>query len=235
MYMHCEGLVHGDLKGVNLPTSIRLFYLWLTFAQANILIDRDGHARLADFGFTTIVLDFTQPLPSSSSTDGGTTRWMSPERLNPDLFGFKDTRPTKKSDCYALGMVILEVLSGQIPFKRDRHDYTVMREILEGEHPERPQEAEGVWFTDDLWGMLEWCWSRQPEDRPTVEAIFSRLDETSTAWRPLSHRVDGNAETDACRNDWSGFTASGPGMFPIVSQVSNSPRRVVHSQGDILI
>ena len=34
---------------------------------------------------------------------------MSPELLDPDRFGNGDRRPTKRSDCYALGMVIYEV------------------------------------------------------------------------------------------------------------------------------
>ena len=51
---------------------------------------------------------------------------MSPELLNPDLFGFEDSRPTKESDCYALGMVVLEVLSGRAPFAPDK-DFIVMR------------------------------------------------------------------------------------------------------------
>jgi len=40
---------------------------------------------------------------------GGTFEWMSPELLDPEKFGMKDRRPTKQSDCYALGMVIYEV------------------------------------------------------------------------------------------------------------------------------
>jgi len=34
---------------------------------------------------------------------------MSPELLDPERFGITDYRPTKKSDCYALGMVVYEV------------------------------------------------------------------------------------------------------------------------------
>ena len=48
----------------------------------------------------------TSLMPYSS---GGTERWMSPELLMPEQFGFSETRPTKQSDCYALGMVIYEV------------------------------------------------------------------------------------------------------------------------------
>ena len=40
---------------------------------------------------------------------GGTHRWMSPELLFPEKFRMTDDRPTRQSDCYALGMVIYEV------------------------------------------------------------------------------------------------------------------------------
>ena len=47
-----------------------------------------------------------------SFTGGGTRRWMSPELLDPERFGIPESegnRPTRQSDCYALGMVIYEV------------------------------------------------------------------------------------------------------------------------------
>ena len=44
-----------------------------------------------------------------SFTAGGTTQWMSPELLDPDRFGITNYQPTKRSDCYALGMVVYEV------------------------------------------------------------------------------------------------------------------------------
>ena len=102
---------------------------------------------------------------------------MSPELLHPQLFGCKDSRPTKESDCYALGMVILEVLSGQTPFPHD-NGVAVMRKVLDGERPERPEE---VWFTDDLWGALKQCWSPHPETRPMVQVILECLDRVSLA------------------------------------------------------
>ena len=115
---------------------------------------------------------------------------MSPELLHPEEFGFEDSRPTKASDCYALGMVILEVLSGQAPFARDK-DFIVMRKVINGERPERPR---GVWFTDILWVTLEECWSPQSEDRPAVEAVLGRLGPLSAAWRPPPPRANGNVE-----------------------------------------
>ena len=119
---------------------------------------------------------------------------MSPELLDPDRFGFKDKAPTQESDCYALGMVVLEVLTGQVPFPRHT-GLVVMRKVIDGEHPERPQGAEAVWFTDDLWKILEQCWSSQPRVRPTVEAVLECLGQGSVAWQPLPRSAD-DSQTD---------------------------------------
>ena len=137
---------------------------------------------------------------------------MSPELIDPDRFGFKDSRPTKESDCYALGMVVLEVLTGQPPFSR-YIGLTVMRKIVDGERPERPRGAEAVWFTDDLWETLGQCWSPQPEVRPAVEVVLERLDRGSTTWQPLPPSTD-DVQTDS---DISALT------------VSYHPRMLLHS------
>ena len=139
-------------------------------AKANILIDQDGHARLADFGLLTIISDPRYLLSSSSHTQGGTARWMSPERINPQQFGFKDSCPSKPSDCYSLGMVIYETISGNIPFHKHA-DLTVFMKVMEGEHPPR-----GVRFTESLWKVLELCWEPQPNDRPSIEDVLQCLD-----------------------------------------------------------
>ena len=79
---------------------------------------RDNRACLADFGLSTIVrgaqkattgTSVASTTSLTSFTAGGTPRWMSPELLDPDRFGIKESRPTTQSDCYALGMTIYEV------------------------------------------------------------------------------------------------------------------------------
>ncbi|KAF9646790.1 kinase-like protein [Thelephora ganbajun] len=197
VYMHGEGIIHGDLKG------------------ANILIDKHGHACLADFGLVAIVSNPAYPTTSVSSTNAGTIRWMSPELLDPDQFGFKDGRVTKESDCYALGMVIYEVLNGQPPFTSYK-DYIVLGKVVEGERPGRLDGVKGVWFTDDLWGILEQCWSAQPKDRLTIEAVLEHLGQASTTWQPLPPGVEDEVETD---DDESLFTVSHYCMF--LHSVSN--------------
>lgn len=134
---------------------------------------------------------------------------MSPELLDPDHFSFKNGKPTKESDRYALGMVIYEVLRGQAPFTPFRN-LIVMRKVIEGERPGRPEGSERVRFTDELWEMLELCWSPQPAKRPTLEAILECLEHVSMAWRSLPPSVDGAVRTD----DEPPSTVGDPGMLP---------------------
>lgn len=108
---------------------------------------------------------------------------MSPELLDPDQFGPKDGRPTKESDRYALGMVVYEVLSGKFPFAPYR-DYVVMRKVIEGERPERPQGEEGARFTDYLWQTLQQCWTQEPTGRPGIEVILGCLGPAPRGQKP---------------------------------------------------
>ena len=163
--------------------------------KANIMIDKDGNARLADFGLLTIVSDSTHPATTSSSEGAGTMRWMSPELLDPERFGSKNARPTKESDCYALGMVILEVLTGQVPFP-SCNSLVVMRKIVEGERPDRPQGPETVRFTDDLWEMLQQCWLSKPKLRPAIEDVLDRLEWGSATWESPSLSADSDSQVD---------------------------------------
>ena len=173
-----------------------------SFMKANILIDGHGHARLADFGLLTIVSDSTNSTTTSSSNSAGTTRWMSPELLNPEQFGLKDSRRTKESDCYALAMVILEVLTGQVPFPR-YEGFVVVTKVVNGDRPERPQGPGAAWFTDNLWEMLEWCWSSDPKLRPAVEAVLKCLEWGSTAWCPLPLSADDDFQLEDDHDSFS--------------------------------
>ena len=147
------------------------------------MIDEHGNACLADFGLLIFVSDPTNLTVSSSHTSAGTTRWMSPELLDPDRFGPTDGRPTKESDCYALGMVIYEVLSGKFPFASYR-EYVVMRKVIEGERPGRPEGVEGEWFTDYLWHTLQLCWAQEPKERPTIGEVLDCLGPVPKGWKP---------------------------------------------------
>ena len=142
------------------------------------MIDGNGHACLADFGLVTIISDPANPLSSSSNAQGGTVRWMGPELIVPDQFGLEKSRPTRASDCYALGMVLYEVVGGKLPFHNDT-DITVSLKVVKGQRPRR--EAQ---FPGRLWEMLELCWAHYPNDRPNVEDVLLCLETVPNLLEP---------------------------------------------------
>ena len=196
IYMHDQGIIHGNLNGVRFRTSSRCPGCGLPSPKANILIDNNGSACLAGFGQVTMVSD--QSIITSSTTQGGTIRWMSPERFDPDRFGLEGNHPTKESDCYALGMVIYEVLSGETPYA-SHGSLIVAQKILDGERPSRPQGAQGKWFTADLWRTLELCWDSQPSNRPSLNAVLQCLQDVET---------DNDDQPDATASNSSTFSFS---------------------------
>ena len=87
-HAHARGVTHRDVK------------------PGNILIDRDGRARLADFGIARIV--------DATPTTGagfvmGTGAYLAPEQVRAERVG-------PPADVYALGLVLLECLTGQRAF-----------------------------------------------------------------------------------------------------------------------
>ena len=129
---------------------------------------------------------------------------MSPELIDPQRFGFENSRPTKSSDCYALGMVIYETISGNLPFHKHT-DLTVFVKVLAGERPLR-----GAGFAEGLWKMLELCWTPQPNNRPEVEDVLQCLEVISNFPKPHSPGKDEEMEEDGYDLD----SASGSSDVP---------------------
>lgn len=174
IYIHDHGVIHGDLK------------------SSNILVDQTGCARLADFGHLTIISDIVNllALTLDSSGLGGIARWMSPELIDPQGFGFQTSRPTKASDCYALGMIVYETIGGTTPFPDDT-DFAIFIKVVKGERPDR---VEG--FSESLWEMLEQCWMAQLNDRPSVPAVLRCLEVCSDFSVPPSPEIDQGTKFD---------------------------------------
>jgi len=147
---------------------------------------------------------------------------MSPELLDPEAFGLKGAHATRKSDCYALGMVIYEILSGEAPFAPSK---VPAPRILRGERPERPQGRKGVLFTDTIWGVLELCWKPQPSERLNAKAVLQGLYGRPYQLGSPSD-MDGDVEADS--DDHSDDTTSDIRMFslPPPRLIVNNPRAI---------
>jgi serine/threonine protein kinase len=189
--------------------NVTLLHPSLPDPENDILIDSNCNARLTDFSLVTIALDQSTATPTFRA--GGAIRWMSPELSDAERFGLKDDRPTKESDCYALGMVIYEVLSGKIPFAQCSHA-AVMLKVLNGERPMRPRGKKGELFTDDMWGTLELCWKDQPRDRISASVILLRLERHPPL---LRSPCDEDGDTEASSDDqWDADTTASDCAFP---------------------
>ena len=189
----------------------------LSYPKANILINDSGRACLADFGLLRIISN--EVSMTATATGSSKAQWTSPELLVPQKFGLEESHPTKKSDCYALGMTIYEVLIGRTPFS-ECSALAVTWKILEGERPTRPQGAEGAWFTDVIWGTLEDCWKPQPSDRITVDAVLLGLEKSVSSSKPSSDvgGLGGGATStdepmDAMVSNSRVFSSSRPGLI----------------------
>ena len=135
----------------------------------------------------------------------GTVRWMAPELMYPDKFGFTTEcqirLPSRGTDIYALGMTIFEVRSFQSPVpssieKRNRRQVitgcrpfndinvegAVTYKVLEGHRPDRQPSC----FTDPLWELLMATWLEEhgpePPKRPPTSTIRNRLNEEVNNW-----------------------------------------------------
>ena len=77
------------------------------------MIDSRRRAHLGDFGLAAVVNESMHGTAAAAGKSQGTTRWMAPELLNPDKFGFTGRfemqLPSKDTDIYAIGMTVLEV------------------------------------------------------------------------------------------------------------------------------
>ena len=177
----------------------------LRYLEANVIIDSNGHACLADFSLITLIPDQTTFV--SSCVQGGTLAWMSPELLDPQNLGPGKTRrrSTRQSDCYALGMVIYEILSGHVPFE-GCGPCAALAKVLGGERPERPQGEERKLFTDGVWSVVECCWKQSPGDRPSAKGVLRCLEGEGTSSHSYFPEMEVDAEPDS--DDQSDATSS---------------------------
>ena len=72
-------------------------------AQANILMDHTGRARITDFGISTVSCDLDLAPDGHSDEHGHTARWTAPEILN------EKGAQSKEADVFAFAMVMIEV------------------------------------------------------------------------------------------------------------------------------
>jgi len=101
---HAHGLIHRDIK------------------SANIMITNDGVAKILDFGLAKLV---GQSATTKTGSAAGTPCYMSPEQA-------RGIDVDRRTDIWSLGVVLYEMLTGNLPFKSE-YDQATMYGILNEE------------------------------------------------------------------------------------------------------
>lgn len=109
-HAHKVGVIHRDIK------------------PNNILLCDDGTVKVMDFGLAKVVQDHTSQ-STVTQIAAGTLYYMSPEQIK----GLKNV--DNRSDIYAIGMSIYEMLAGRTPFERSESEFTIQKQIVEGKIP----------------------------------------------------------------------------------------------------
>lgn len=74
-------------------------------------------------------------------------------------------------------------MSGEEPFGKKKNDAARITAICLGE-TFKPADHLGLPEADSLWGLLNKCWSVDPEARPTIETVVKEVrNELHTTWR----------------------------------------------------
>ena len=106
-HAHRNGIVHRDIK------------------PQNILVDRQGRVKVADFGIARLKASQTTHLDSEGGASAlGSVHYFSPEQARGEL-------ADEKSDLYSVGVVMYEMLTGQVPFDGETSVSVALKHVSE--------------------------------------------------------------------------------------------------------
>uniref|UniRef100_A0A8C6NSG8 Tyrosine-protein kinase n=1 Tax=Nothobranchius furzeri TaxID=105023 RepID=A0A8C6NSG8_NOTFU len=147
----------------------RMNYIHRDLRAANILVANNLICKIADFGLARLIEDNEYTARQGAKFP---IKWTAPEAA---LYG----RFTIKSDVWSFGIVLTELVTkGRVPYPG-----MVNREVLEqverGYRMPCPPAC-----PESLHDLMQQCWKKEPDERPTFEYIQSFLEDYFTATEP---------------------------------------------------
>jgi ligand-binding sensor domain-containing protein/tRNA A-37 threonylcarbamoyl transferase component Bud32 len=145
-YAHSQGIVHRDIK------------------PSNVLIDERGDAFLTDFGIAKLVAGTAQFTTTGAIV--GTPAYMSPEQ------GLAQ-RVDARSDIYALGVVLYEIVTGQVPFEAETPLAVLLKHVNDPLPPPRQIKPD---LPEPVERVILKAMAKSPDDRfQTADEMIEAL------------------------------------------------------------
>jgi hypothetical protein len=178
---HQQGLIHRDLK------------------PGNVLFDAAGEPLVTDFGLAKLV---GEEVLTRTGTSLGTPAYMAPEQVSgrPEQVG-------PRTDVWALGVMMFELLTGQRPFSAPSRE-ELLAQVLQAQPP-RPRLLTPR-LDPPLEAITLKCLARQPGDRyHSAEALADDLDRWLTG-QPVRARPESSVRkaSRVLRRHWKELTAA---------------------------
>ncbi|KAG1723357.1 kinase-like domain-containing protein [Suillus paluster] len=152
-HTYSNPVVHGDLTG------------------NNVLIGSDRTAYLADFGLSGTLTKLPgMTYLAKMSLHPGALRWAAPELLSVEQSA---SAVTTQSDIYSLGSIMLQVLTGNVPWHQLTNDFAIWLKVIGGERNPRPDPC---YVTDQQWCFITRCCSETPMGRPSAGEALEFLE-----------------------------------------------------------
>ncbi|MDP7034989.1 MAG: serine/threonine-protein kinase [Planctomycetota bacterium] len=149
--VHRQGVIHRDLK------------------PSNILLDKEGHPRITDFGVAFGEQDVDDSRLTETGIIIGTSRYLAPERIYGDA-----EEVDHRVDIYSMGVILFQVLGGTYPHAEE-DTMQLYQAILAGEIDWIRLDSLGV--PRDLVAIVSHCLERNPDDRyADADALADDLD-----------------------------------------------------------
>ncbi|MGH2739601.1 MAG: Stk1 family PASTA domain-containing Ser/Thr kinase [Actinomycetota bacterium] len=175
-HAHRQGIVHRDVK------------------PENVLITPDGRAKVADFGLARAFAE--SRITQAPGTVTGTVQYLAPEQIEGE-------RADPRTDLYATGIVLYELLVGQVPFTGETSVAIAYKHLRERVPP--PSLANPL-VPEALDGVVLRATRREREERtPSAQVMRDELAEAVTESPPapplgdLARSIPPTAETPADR------------------------------------
>jgi eukaryotic-like serine/threonine-protein kinase len=181
-FSHRHGIIHRDVK------------------PANVMITQGGAVKVMDFGIARALAD-NQNMTQTAAVIG-TAQYLSPEQARGEAV---DAR----SDVYAAGCVLFELLTGEPPFTGDSPVAVAYQHVRED--PRRPSEVNGE-VTPDLDAIVLKAMSKNPANRYQSSAeMRADLVRVLRGQRPLAPMVMSDDERTALLTGAAGAAGRGGG------------------------